>query len=146
MSKPKLTLCAEELDTVHTVLKAVLREAGPGTVLETEQALGLYRGYIRYHRHRRELDLGVLLAILKHLEISPLDFFDQVATELGDPDGSDPATDPDPEPDPEPEPEPEPDPDDDTPPGAPPDIEPLTARAVLRRLGADLPVYGDFDP
>ncbi len=34
---------------------------------------------------------------------------------------------------------------DDKPPGAPPDIEPLTARAVLRQLGADLPVYGDFD-
>ncbi len=32
MSKPKLTLCAEELDAVHTVLKARLHEAGAGTL------------------------------------------------------------------------------------------------------------------
>ncbi len=139
MPKLRLTLCAEELDTVHTVLKAKLCEAGPGKVLETEQALGLYRGYIRYHRRRRELDLGVLLAILKRLEINLLDFFDQVAADLSDPDGSDPEADPPTEPEPEPEP-------DDAPPDAPPDIEPLTARAVLRLIGADLPVYGDFDP
>ncbi len=119
------------------MLKEKLRAAGPGTVRETEQALGLYRGYIRYHRHRQELDLGTLLAILKRLDIQPLDFFAEVAAELGE----DPAAD-----EPEPEPEPEPQDPDDTPLGAPPDIKPLIARAVLRKVGANLPVYGDFDP
>ncbi len=135
MSRPKRTLCRDEVDAAHFVLKEKLRAAGPGTVRETEQALGLYRGYIRYHRHRQELDLGTLLAILKRLDIRPLDFFAEVAAELG----KDSATD-------DPEPEPEPQDPDDTPPGAPPDVKPLTARAVLRKVGANLPVYGDFDP
>ncbi len=131
---PKAKHSLEDLDAVHRVLRR--RLSAPGTVKETEEALGLYRGYIRYHRHRLELDLGTLLAILKRLKISPVAFFREVAAELGD-DG-DPTADPEPEPELEPEP-------DDPPPGAPPDIEPLTARHVLRQLGADLPVYGE-DP
>ncbi len=105
---------------------------------DTENAL-FYRGYIRYHRHRRVLDLGSLLAILKRLDIRALDFFAEVAAELGEdfdafddsePEdgGAGPAED-----DRAP-----------TPPGMP-YVEALTARAVLRRAGADLPVYGDVD-
>ncbi len=120
---------------MHRMLRQKLVEAGPGTIRDTEKALGLYRGYLRYHRHRQELDLGTLLAILKRLEISPADFFDEVAVELGE--GLD-VSEPEPEPDPEPNPE-------DAPPGAPPEDAPLTARAVMRRFGADLPVYGDFE-
>ncbi len=130
---PKAKHSLGHLDAVHRVLRRKL--GAPGTVKETEEALGLYRGYIRYHRHRLEFDLGTLLAILKRLKISPAAFFREVDTELGDID--------DPPADPEPEPEPAPD---DPPPGAPPDIKPLTARHVLRQLGADLPVYGDYDP
>ncbi len=105
-----------------------------------EEGLGLYPGYLRYHRHRQELDLGTLLAILKRLKIRPVDFFDEVAAEDGTDffdrgDASDGS-----EPDPEPEADPE-----DTPPGVPPDDVPLTAQAMLRRLGADLPAYGDFE-
>ncbi len=130
--------CQAELAAVHKVLRETLRGAGSGTIHRTEEGLGLYRGYIRYHRHRRELDLGVLFAILKRLDVQPAEFFDQVAAEIGaDTGGEDP--EPEPEPDPEPEPEPEADPED-PPPGAPPDDAPLTARKVLRDLGADLPV------
>ncbi len=95
------------------------------------------------------LDLGALLAILKRLKINPLEFFAEVAAELGtdfngfddgEPDGG---SEPDPEPEPEPEPL-EPDEPDVTPLGVL-YIRDLTARMVLRKLGADLPVYGDFD-
>jgi len=140
MPKPKAIHCPEDLDAVHAVLKRKLRAAGRGAVTETEKALGLYRGYLRYHRHRQELDLGALLAMLKRLEISPLEFFAKVAAERGEAPAGNP-----PEPGAPPA-DSEPGPVDVTAPGAPPDVEPLTARAVLRQLGADLPVYGDFDP
>ncbi len=137
MPKSKRTHCRKELSAVHAVLKEKLRQAGPGAIRDTENEL-FYRGYIRYHRHRQELDLGALLAILKRLDIRPLDFFAEVANELGEnfdafdngPEGG--------------ESEP-PDPTDSDSSSGTPYIEALTARAVLRRVGADLPVYGDFD-
>ena len=146
--QPKLSLSCDEVDAAHRVLKEMLRAGGPGAVRETEQALGLYRGYIRYHRHRRELDLGVLLAILKRLDVRPSDFFSEVAAELGADAGAGgegddskvspmrqvsdseaaPATF------------------EASSPSDPPDVGPLTARAVLRKLGADLTVFGDLPP
>ncbi len=143
MPRPMAKHCAEEVAAVHAVLKEKLRAAGPGTVRETEAAL-FYRGYIRNHRHRRVLDLGALLAILKRLKISPREFFAEVAAKLGtDFDGFEDEPDGGSEPDPEPEPMASDDPD--VTPSGVPDIKDLTARKVLRKLGADLPVYGDFD-
>ena len=79
-----------DLERIYSKLWIEISEREFPSISHLENALGLYRGYLRKSRRGARCELRVLLQVLEHLAIDPVKFFGQALGRSGNLRGKDP--------------------------------------------------------